>query len=124
MTLKYTKEHEWVRVEGDGAVIGISDYAQSQLGEIVFTELPDTGKQLNKGDEACVIESVKAASEIYTPVSGDVTETNGDLEAGPSKVNEDATGQGWLFKITLSDPSELDDLMDEAAYKGYVEELG
>ena len=124
MTLKYTKEHEWVRVEGDGAVIGISDYAQSQLGEIVFIELPDTGKQLNKGDEACVIESVKAASEIYTPVSGDVTETNGDLEAGPGKVNEDATGQGWLFKITLSDPSELDDLMDEAAYKGYVEELG
>ncbi len=124
MTIRYTKEHEWVRVEGDVAVIGISDYAQSQLGEIVFIELPDTGKQLNKGDEACVIESVKAASEIYAPASGEVTETNGDLDADPSKVNEDSTGSGWLFKLSLSDPGELDELMDEGAYKGYVEELG
>lgn len=124
MTIRYTKEHEWVRVEGDVAVIGISDYAQSQLGEIVFIELPDTGKQLNKGDEACVIESVKAASEIYAPASGEVTETNGDLDADLSKVNEDSTGSGWLFKLSLSDPGELDELMDEGAYKGYVEELG
>ena len=124
MTIRYTKEHEWVRVEGDVAVIGISDYAQSQLGEIVFIELPNTGKQLNKGDQACVIESVKAASEIYTPASGEVTETNSDLDADPSKVNEDSTGSGWLFKLSLSDPGELDELMDEGAYKGYVEELG
>ena len=124
MTTRYTKDHEWVRIEGDSAVIGISDYAQAQLGEIVFIELPDTGKNLNKGDEACVIESVKAASEIYSPASGDVTETNGDLDAEPSKVNDDATGAGWLFKLSLSDPGELDDLRDENAYKGYVEELG
>ncbi len=124
MTIRYTKDHEWVRIEGDGAVIGISDYAQAQLGEIVFVELPEAGKHLNKGDEACVIESVKAASEIYSPASGDVTETNGDLDADHSKVNDDSTGAGWLFKLRLSDPGELDDLMDESAYKGYVEELG
>ncbi|MBT3305624.1 MAG: glycine cleavage system protein GcvH [Alphaproteobacteria bacterium] len=124
MTIRYTKEHEWVRVEGDAAVVGISDYAQTQLGEIVFVEVPDTGTQINKGDEACVIESVKAASEIYSPVSGNVTETNGDLEAEPSKVNEDSTGEGWLYKLTLSDASELDDLMGEADYLGYVAELG
>jgi len=124
MSMKYTKEHEWVRIEGDAAVIGISDYAQSQLGEIVFVEMPDTGKTLAKGDEACVIESVKAASEVYAPASGEVTETNGDLEADPGKVNEDATGEGWLYKLTLGDAGELDDLMDEDAYRKYVEELG
>ena len=124
MSIKYTKEHEWVRLEGETAVIGISEYAQEQLGEIVFVELPDTGTQLDKGAEACVIESVKAASEVYAPASGEVTETNADLDAGPGKINEDATGEGWLFKITLSDPGELDDLMDEAAYKGYVKGLG
>ena len=124
MPFKYTKEHEWVRLEGDTAVVGISDYAQEQLGEIVFVELPDTGAQLDKGKEACVIESVKAASEIYAPASGEVTETNPDLDAEPAKVNEDATGVGWLYKMTLSEPSELDELMDEDAYKGYVEGLG
>ena len=124
MSIKYTKEHEWVRLEGDTAVIGISEYAQEQLGEIVFVELPDTGAQLDKGGEACVVESVKAASEIYSPASGEVTETNGDLDAEPAKINEDATGEGWLYKITLSDPGELGDLMDEDAYKGYVEGLG
>ncbi len=124
MSIKYTKEHEWVRLEGDTAVVGISEYAQEQLGEIVFVELPDTGNQLDKGAESCVIESVKAASEIYAPASGEVTETNADLDAEPGKINEDATGVGWLFKITLSDPGELDDLMDEAAYKDYVEGLG
>ena len=124
MSIKYTKEHEWVRLEGDTAVVGISDYAQEQLGEIVFVELPDTGAQLDKGKEACVIESVKAASEIYAPASGEVTETNPDLDADPAKVNEDATGVGWLYKMTLSEPSELDELMDEDAYKGYVEGLG
>jgi glycine cleavage system H protein len=124
MSIKYTKEHEWVRLEGNTAVVGISDYAQEQLGEIVFVELPNTGAQLDKGGEACVIESVKAASEIYSPASGEVTETNPDLDAEPAKVNEDATGFGWLYKMTLSEPSELDELMDEAAYKGYVEGLG
>ena len=124
MSIKYTKEHEWVRLEGNTAVVGISDYAQEQLGEIVFVELPDTGAQLDKGKEACVIESVKAASEIYAPASGEVTETNPDLDADPAKVNEDATGVGWLYKMTLSEPSELDELMDEDAYKGYVEGLG
>jgi len=124
MSFKYTKEHEWVRLEGNTVVVGISDYAQEQLGEIVFVELPDTGAQLDKGKEACVIESVKAASEIYAPASGEVTETNPDLDAEPAKVNEDATGVGWLYKMTLSEPSELDELMDEDAYKGYVEGLG
>lgn len=124
MSVKYTKEHEWVRIDGDTATIGISDYAQEQLGEIVFIELPDAGKKLDKGAEAAVIESVKAASEIYAPVSGEVTEANGDLDASPATVNEDAAGAGWLYKITLSDPGELDDLMDEDAYKSYVEGLG
>ena len=124
MSFKYTKEHEWVRLEGNTVVVGISDYAQEQLGEIVFVELPDTGAQLDKGQEACVIESVKAASEIYAPASGEVTETNPDLDAEPAKVNEDATGVDWLYKMTLSEPSELDELMDEDAYKGYVEGLG
>ncbi len=124
MSIKYTKEHEWVRLEGEVAVIGISEYAQEQLGEIVFVELPDTGAQLDKGAQACVIESVKAASEIYAPASGEVTETNADLDAEPGKINEDATGEGWLYKMTLSEPGELGELMDEADYKGYVEGLG
>ena len=124
MSVKYTKEHEWIRIDGDTATIGISDYAQEQLGEIVFVELPDTGKKLDKGAEAAVIESVKAASEIYAPASGEVTEVNADLDDNPATVNEDATGAGWLYKMTLSDPGELGDLMDEGAYKSYVESLG
>ncbi|HJO74526.1 MAG: glycine cleavage system protein GcvH [Rhodospirillales bacterium] len=124
MAIKYSKDHEWINMEGEIAVVGISDYAQEQLGEIVFIELPEAGKQLDKGDEACVIESVKAASEIYAPASGDVTEGNGDLDAAPGKVNEDATGEGWLFKMTLNDPTELNDMMDAGAYKEYVEGLG
>ncbi len=124
MTLKYTKEHEWIRVDGDVATVGISTYAQEQLGEIVFVELPDVGKTLKKGAEAAVIESVKAASEIYTPASGEVTETNGVLDGEPGKVNEDAAGKGWLFKMTITDAGDLDDLMDEGAYQSYVEGLG
>ncbi len=124
MTVKYTKEHEWIRIDGDAATIGISTYAQEQLGEIVFVELPDVGKTLEKGAEAAVIESVKAASEIYAPVSGEVTETNGGLDGEPGKVNEDATGEGWLFKMTITDADDLDDLMDEGAYQSYVEGLG
>lgn len=123
MVVKYSKDHEWVRMEGDDAVVGISDYAQEQLGEIVFVELPDVGKKLEKGDEAAVIESVKAASEVYTPVSGEISEVNGELDAEPAKINTDATGEGWLFKMALSDPGELDELMDEGDYKAYVEGL-
>lgn len=124
MTVKYTKEHEWIRVDGDSATVGISTYAQEQLGEIVFVELPDVGKTLKKGAEAAVIESVKAASEIYAPASGEVTETNGVLDGEPGKVNEDATGEGWLFKMTITDAGDLDDMMDEGAYQSYVEGLG
>lgn len=124
MAIKYTKDHEWIIMEGEIAVVGISDYAQEQLGEIVYVELPEVGKQLDKGDEACVIESVKAASEIYAPASGVVTEGNQDLDGAPGKVNEDATGEGWLFKMTLNDPTELNDMMDAGAYKEFVEDLG
>ena len=123
MPIKYSKDHEWVRMEGDGAQVGISNYAQEQLGEIVFVELPDVGKQLTKGDQAAVIESVKAASEVYAPVSGKVSEVNGDLDAEPAKVNTDATGEGWLFKVALSDPGELDEMMAEDDYNAYVEGL-
>ena len=123
MPIKYSKDHEWVRMEGDGARVGISNYAQEQLGEIVFVELPDVGKQLAKGDQAAVIESVKAASEVYAPVSGKVSEVNGDLDAEPAKVNTDATGEGWLFKVALSDPGELDEMMAEDDYNAYVEGL-
>ena len=124
MTVKYTKEHEWIRIDGDTATIGISEYAQEQLGEIVFVELPEAGTPLEKGSEAAVIESVKAASEVYAPVSGEVTESNPDLDADPGKVNTDATGEGWLYKMKITDAGELDDLMDEDEYKGYVEGLG
>jgi len=124
MTVKYTKEHEWIRIDGDIATIGISEYAQEQLGEIVFVELPEAGTPLEKGSEAAVIESVKAASEVYAPASGEVTESNPDLDADPGKVNADATGEGWLYKMKITDAGELDDLMDEDEYKGYVEGLG
>ncbi len=124
MTVKYTKEHEWIRLEGESATVGISDYAQEQLGEIVFVELPEAGTPLEKGGQAVVIESVKAASEVYAPASGEVTETNADLDAEPGKVNAEATGEGWLYKMKISDASELDDLMSEEDYKGYVEGLG
>ena len=124
MTVKYTKEHEWIRIDGDIATIGISEYAQEQLGEIVFVEFPEAGTPLEKGSEAAVIESVKAASEVYAPASGEVTESNPDLDADPGKVNADATGEGWLYKMKIADAGELDDLMDEDEYKGYVEGLG
>ena len=123
MTVKYTKDHEWIRVEGDVATVGISDYAQSQLGDVVFVELPEPGRTLERGKEAAVVESVKAASEVFAPASGTVTEVNGDLEAEPAKVNSGAESDGWFFKMRLSDPAELDGLMDEAAYKDFVEGL-
>ncbi len=121
--LKYSKEHEWVRVEGDVAVVGISDYAQAQLGDVVFVELPEVGKQLAKDGDAAVVESVKAASEVYAPLSGEVVEINEALGDDPELVNGSPTGDGWFFKIRLGDPSELDGLMDEAAYLEFVKGL-
>lgn len=120
---KYTEDHEWVEVDGDTGVIGISDYAQEQLGDVVFVELPDIGKILDQRDEAAVVESVKAAAEVYTPVSGEVIEVNEELNNDPSLVNTDAFGEGWFVKLRLSDPTELEDLMDEAAYTTFVEGL-
>ncbi len=119
--LKYTKDHEWVRVEGDTAIIGISDFAQEQLGDVVFVELPEIGKQLKKGAEAAVIESVKAASEVFAPVSGEVVDTNGPLADNPGLVNEAPTGDGWFLKIRIDDASELDGLMDEDAYLKFTQ---
>ncbi len=121
--LKYSKEHEWVRVEGDVAVVGISDYAQAQLGDVVFVELPEVGKQVAKGGDAAVVESVKAASEVYAPLTGEVVEINEALGDDPELVNGSPTGDGWFFKVRLGDPSELDGLMDEAAYLEFVKEL-
>jgi len=120
----YSEEHEWVRVEDDGsAVIGISDYAQQQLGDVVFVDLPDVGKELAKGDEAAVVESVKAASEVYAAVSGTVSEVNEALADTPNLVNESPQDEGWFFKLTLADQSELEGLMDEAAYADFVKGL-
>ena len=123
MPLYFTKEHEWIRVEGDTATVGISDHAQEQLGDIVFAEVPETGKQLNKGQEAAVVESVKAASDVYSPVSGAVIEGNSKVADDPSIVNSDPEGEGWFFKIKLFNPSELDGLMDENAYRAWIKTL-
>ena len=120
MTVYFTKEHEWIRVEGDTATIGISNHAQEQLGDIVFAEVPDAGRRVTKGQEAAVVESVKAASDVYAPVDGEITEANASLSADPSLVNSAATGDGWLWKMKLSDESQLDSLMDEAAYKAHI----
>ena len=122
-TVKYTKDHEYIRVDGDTGSIGISHYAQEQLGDVVFVELPSAGKAVKKGDSAAVVESVKAASDIYSPVSGQVTEANPDLEGAPATVNDDPAGKGWFFKVKIANPAELDDLMDEAAYKAYLDTL-
>src|SRR5690348_9315264 len=123
MTVYYTKEHEWVRVEGDTATVGISNHAQEQLGDIVFAEVPEAGKQLSKGGEAAVVESVKAASDVYAPVSGEVTEGNQAVADDPALVNTDPEGEGWFFKLRLSDTSELEGLMDEDAYREFVASL-
>ncbi|MEK0083594.1 glycine cleavage system protein GcvH [Benzoatithermus flavus] len=124
MTTYYTKDHEWVRIDGDTAVIGISEHAQEQLGDVVFVELPPVGKEVSQGDQAAVVESVKAASEVYAPVSGEVIEGNSAIEENPALVNEEAEGKGWFFKLRLRDPSELAGLMDRAAYEAYLETLG
>lgn len=116
----FTEDHEWVRVEGDSATVGITEYAQQQLGDVVFVELPETGKDLTQGGEAAVVESVKAASEVFSPLSGTVSAVNEDLEGTPSLVNEDAQGGGWFYEMTLSDPSELDSLMDQEGYNAFV----
>ena len=120
---RYTRDHEYVQVDGDVGSVGISDHAQSQLGDVVFVELPKVGAKLAKGAAAAVVESVKAASDVYTPVSGEVIEVNDAVEAQPGLINEDSSGKGWLMKIRLSDASELDGLMDEGAYVAYLETL-
>src|SRR4051812_15159875 len=123
MPTYFTKEHEWIRVEGDTATVGISSHAQEQLGDIVFAEVPEAGRTVAKGQEAAVVESVKAASDVYAPVSGEVIEGNTALAADPSLINSDPEGEGWFFKLKLGDPSELDGLMDESAYRGWVQTL-
>ena len=123
MSLYFTKEHEWIRVEGEIATVGISDHAQEQLGDIVFAEVPESGKRLSKGQEAAVVESVKAASDVYSPVSGEVTEGNQAIADDPALVNSDPEGQGWFFKLKLDNPGELEGLMDEAAYRDWVKTL-
>lgn len=122
--VRYTKDHEYIRITGDIGEIGISDYAQKQLGDVVFVELPQIGANFGKGDQAAVVESVKAASEVYAPVSGEVVEVNSGLEATPASVNEDPLGKGWFLKIKLADNGELDALMDEPAYRDFLKTLG
>ncbi len=121
--VKFTEDHEWVRVNGDVATVGITEYAQEQLGDIVFVDLPESGAELAQGDDAAVIESVKAASDIYAPISGEVGEVNDALDAEPAIVNQDAQGEGWLFTLAISEPGELDNLMDADAYKAFVAKL-
>ena len=123
MTTYYSEDHEWVRVEGDVATVGITRHAADALGDIVFAEAPEAGRSLSKGDDAAVVESVKAASDVYAPVDGEVTEGNDALADNPALINEDPEGEGWFFKMTLSDTSQLDDLMDEDAYKAHCESL-
>ncbi|MDR3519015.1 MAG: glycine cleavage system protein GcvH [Azospirillaceae bacterium] len=118
---KYTKDHEWLRVDGDVAVVGITDFAQQQLGDVVFVEVPEAGRVLEAGKEAAVVESVKAASEVFAPVSGVVIEGNAALSDDPALVNRDPEGEGWFFTVRLSAPAELDGLMDEAGYQSFVE---
>ena len=116
----YTEDHEWLRVEGDVATVGITDYAQEQLGDLVFVELPEVGRALKKGDTAIIVESVKAASDVYAPVDGEIVGVNDALSADPALVNSAATGDGWLWKMKLADKGQLDGLMDEAAYKTHI----
>jgi glycine cleavage system H protein len=123
MSRYFTDEHEWIDVEGEIATVGITDYAQGQLGDIVFVELPAEGAVFEKGDDAAVVESVKAASDVYAPISGEVVEVNGDLEGEPALVNSDAEEDGWFFKLRLTDASELEGLMNEAAYNKFVAAL-
>ena len=123
MTTRYTKDHEYIRIEGDTGTVGITDYAQSQLGDVVYVELPAIGKSVAKGGEAAVVESVKAASEVYAPVSGEVTAVNSALEGAPGTVNESPVERGWFFKLKLANAAELDGLMGEDEYRDYVQSI-
>jgi glycine cleavage system H protein len=123
MSVYYTKDHEWINVEGDTGTVGITEHAQDQLGELVFVELPEVGTDVEQGGDACVVESVKAASEVYAPCSGHVTEINDALEDAPTVVNESAEGDGWLFKLKIADMAELDEMMTHEAYLTYLKEL-
>jgi glycine cleavage system H protein len=120
MTTLYTPDHEWLRIEGDVATIGVTDYAQSQLGDVVFVELPKVGRSLKKAEAAAIVESVKAASDVYAPISGQVTEVNDALAAEPALVNSDAAGKAWFFKVRIADKAELGGMMDEAAYQKHI----
>jgi glycine cleavage system H protein len=121
-TLRFTKDHEWISVDGGIGTVGITDHAQTQLGDIVFVEVPDRGRKAAQGDAIAVVESVKAASDVFSPVSGEVVEINADLSGQPALVNDDAEGKAWFFKIKVSNPAELDALMDRAAYDAFVKE--
>jgi glycine cleavage system H protein len=123
MPVYFTREHEWISVDGDIATVGISNHAQEQLGDIVFAEVPETGRRLSKGHEAAVVESVKAASDVYAPVSGEVIEGNQAVADDPALVNSDPEGDGWFFKLKLDNPGELDGMMDEGAYRDWVQTL-
>ena len=123
MSLYFTRDHEWIRVDGDVATVGISDHAQHALGDIVFAEVPEAGKSLAKGDDAAVVESVKAASDVYAPVGGDVIEGNPAIADDPSLINREPEGDGWFFKLKLADAGELDGLMDETAYRAWIKTL-
>ena len=123
MTTKYSKDHEWIAIEGDIGTVGITEHAQEQLGELVFIEVPDVGATFDQGDEACVVESVKAASEVYSPCTGEIVAVNEELADAPTTVNDNAEGDGWMFKIRIADMAELDDFMDEATYKKYLKEI-
>jgi glycine cleavage system H protein len=123
MNVYYTKEHEWVRVDGDTASVGITDYAQGQLGDVVFVEVPEAGRQLKRGGEAAVVESVKAASDVYAPVGGEVIEGNQALVDDPALVNSDPEGEGWFFRLRLADTEEINDLMNAEQYKEYCDSL-
>jgi glycine cleavage system H protein len=120
MTTLFTSDHEWLRIEGDVATVGITDYAQSQLGDVVFVELPKVGRALKKAEAAAVVESVKAASDVYAPLTGEVVEVNDAVVAEPAMVNSDAAGKAWFFKVKIADSSELGGLMDETAYKAHT----
>jgi glycine cleavage system H protein len=123
MTTRYTKDHEWIRLDGEVATVGISEHAQSQLGDIVYVELPEIGRQVEKGGEAAVVESVKAASDVYAPVAGQVVAVNQQLDSAPATINEDAEGKGWFFRLKLADPEQLNELMTAAQYKDYLATL-
>jgi glycine cleavage system H protein len=123
MTTRYTKDHEWIRLDGDVATVGISEHAQNALGDIVYVELPEVGREVEKGGEAAVVESVKAASDVYSPVAGQVVAINGDLDGAPATINEDAEGKGWFFRLKLTDASQVNDLMTAEQYKEYLTTL-